>query len=56
MSITVPRSVQIPRLKEKHPYLEVVDIANLGGYPAHEVKAALTSGERADQGKSKVAR
>ena len=56
IAVKVPRSVQIRRLKEKHPYLEVDDIATLGGYPAHEVKAALTSGRRAGLGKTKVAR
>ena len=51
-----PRSVQIRRLKEKHPYLEVNDIATLGGYPAREVKAALMSSEPAEVGKTKAAR
>ena len=55
-AVKVPRSVQIRRLKEKYPYLEVDDIANLAGYPAHQVKAALTSGQRAGPGKAKVAR
>ena len=54
IAVKVPRSVQIRRLKEKHPYLDVDDIATLGGYPAREVKAALTSGERAHLGKTKA--
>jgi hypothetical protein len=44
IAVKVPRSVQIRRLKEKHPYLEVEDIATLGGYTAREVNAALMSG------------
>ena len=53
IAVKVPRSVQIRRLKEKHPYLDVDDIANLAGYPAHQVKAALTRGERAELSKTK---
>lgn len=53
LAVKVPRAVQIRRLKEKHPYLEVEDIATLGGYPTHQVKAALTRGERAELGKTK---
>ena len=55
LAVKVPRSVQIRRLKEMHPYLEVDDIATLGGYPAREVKAALTSSERTYLGKTKAA-
>ena len=33
VAVSVPRSVQVRRLKEKHPYLEVDDIAKLAGIP-----------------------